>query len=87
MEIDLSDIVWPVCMLQCNEALTRLPPGEDLIITVCDPDVVTNILLLIKSQPDLRSTNFKEAEFYRISVHRMNAFPGGGTHSVAKGDT
>jgi TusA-related sulfurtransferase len=70
MEINLSDIVWPVCVLRCHEALKQLQPGEDLNLTVCDPDVVHNILLLIKSQPDLRFKQSQQLESYRIMVHR-----------------
>ena len=71
MEINLRDIVWPVCVIQCNEALTRFEPGEDLTITVSDPDVVDNIVLLIRSRPDLQFDQCQEAESYHISVHRL----------------
>ena len=70
MEINLSDIVWPVSVLRCNEALKQLQPGEDLTLTVCDPGVVNNILLLIKSQPDLRFKQCRESKSYQIMVHR-----------------
>jgi TusA-related sulfurtransferase len=82
MEIDLRNIVWPVCVLRCNEVLTQLQSGEELVITVCDPDVVKNVLLLIKSQADLRSTQSQEKEFQRITVHRMRARQEDGTHPV-----
>jgi TusA-related sulfurtransferase len=81
MEINLGDMVWPMCVLRCNEALTRLQPGEDLTITVGDPDVVNNVLLLIKSQPDFRSMkSFKSQESgcHRITVHRMEINQDGG---------
>lgn len=73
MEIDLTDIVWPVCVIQCNEALTRLEPGDDLTITVTDPDVVHNIVLLIKSRPDLQFDQHDEFRSFRIRVHRLTA--------------
>lgn len=73
MEIDLTDIVWPVCVIQCNEALTRLEPGDDLTITVSDPDVVHNIVLLIKSRPDLQFDQHRESRSFRIRVHRLTA--------------
>jgi TusA-related sulfurtransferase len=72
MEINLRDIVWPVSVLRCNEALRQLQPGEELTLTVCDPGVVNNIILLIKSQPDLRFKQSQESESYQIVVHRMN---------------
>ena len=78
MEINLRDIVWPVCVIQCNEALTRLEPGADLTIIVSDPDVVDNIVLLIKSQPDLEFEQRRESESFQISVHKLlkNQQPG-----------
>jgi TusA-related sulfurtransferase len=71
MEINLRDIVWPVCVIQCNEALSRIEPGADLTITVSDPDVVDNIVLLIKNQPDLQFEQRQELKVYQISVHRL----------------
>jgi TusA-related sulfurtransferase len=70
MEINLKDIVWPVCVIQSNEALTRLEPGEDLTFTVNDPDVVDNIVLLIKSRSDLEFDQSLKKGTYEISVHR-----------------
>jgi TusA-related sulfurtransferase len=70
MEIDLRDIVWPVSVIQCNEALTRLEPGGDLTITVSDPDVVQNIVLLINSRPDLRFDRCRRSDSYQLHVNR-----------------
>jgi TusA-related sulfurtransferase len=70
MEINLRDIVWPASVIQCNEALTRLKTGEDLGIIVSDPDVVDNIVLLIKSRPELEFDQCRESHSYRISVRR-----------------
>jgi len=71
MEIDLRDIVWPVSVIQCNEALTRLEPGDDLTVTVSDPDVVHNIVLLINSRPDLRFDQCRKSDSYHLNVHRL----------------
>ena len=74
MEINLSDIVWPVSVLRCHEALKQLQPGEGLTLIVCDPGVVENILLLIKSQPELRFKQCQEAEVipYHCSPDEQN---------------
>jgi TusA-related sulfurtransferase len=71
MEIDLRDMVWPVSVIQCNEVLTRLEPGDDLTITVSDPDVVHNVVLLIKSRPDLRFDQCRKSDSYQLNVHRL----------------
>ena len=84
MEINLRDIVWPVSVLRCNEALKLLQPGEDLTLIVCDPGVVKNILLLIKSQPDLRFKQCQESESYQITVHRMGKIQHVGADSLER---
>jgi TusA-related sulfurtransferase len=71
MEIDLRDMVWPVSVIQCNETLTRLEPGDDLTITVSDPDVFHNIVLLINSRPDLRFDQCRKSDSYQLNVHRL----------------
>jgi len=80
MEINLSYMIWPVCLLRCNETLSRLQPGETLSVIVSDPDMVNNILLLIKSQPDLQYNKSRESGSYRITVNRMRVNP----HGVAE---
>lgn len=71
MEIDLRDMVWPVSVIQCNEALARLEPGHDLAITISDPDVVDNVILLIKSRPDLRFDQCRKSDSYQLHVNRL----------------
>lgn len=84
MEINLSDIVWPVSVLRCHEALKQLQPGEGLTLIVCDPGVVENILLLIKSQPELCFKQCHESEVYHIIVHRMNKNQHAGAGHIPK---
>jgi len=84
MEIDLRDIVWPVSVIQCNEALTRLEPGDDLSITVSDPDVAHNIALLINSRPDLRFDQCRKSDSYQLNVHRLATDQRTGAEPVQK---
>lgn len=84
MEISLKDIVWPVCVIQCNEALARLEPGEGLSIIVADLDVVDNIVLLIKSRPDLRFDQCRKSDSYQLNVHRLVTNQRIGTGSIQK---
>jgi TusA-related sulfurtransferase len=79
MDLNLRDMIWPVCVLRCNEALVGLSPGEALTLAVGDPGVVHNILLLIGSQPDLHYTQVREADYWTITVHRRSRQAEGGT--------
>lgn len=71
MEMNLSDIGWPECMIQCNDALAGLQPGEDLIFTVGDADVLNNMLLLIRNKRNVRCVVYRLSSFYQIRVNRI----------------
>jgi TusA-related sulfurtransferase len=70
MEIDVRDIPWPLCVIRANEAMLQLAPGEDLAIVAADPDVIHNIVLLLKSQADLKFDETRESQSCRIKVRR-----------------
>ncbi len=81
MELDLTHMAWPVSVLRCNEALNQLQPGDELILTVCDSGVMDTVLMLIKSQADLRFQQCKESESFRVMVHRVGGTEGSGAAS------
>lgn len=70
MEIDLRDIIWPVSVLQCYQALSRLEKGESLTIVLSDSDVADNIVLLIKSRPELELDQRRGSHSCHIHVRR-----------------
>ena len=53
MELNLSEIVWPICLLKCNATLQQMKPGDYLLIIVEDADVVENLIQIITSYSDL----------------------------------
>jgi TusA-related sulfurtransferase len=87
MEINLKDIVWPVSVIQCNEALARLEPGDELTITVSDPDVVHNVVLLINSRPDLRFDQCRKSDSCQLTVHRLATNQSTGTDLILRKTT
>jgi TusA-related sulfurtransferase len=78
MEMNLTEIAWPLSVLQCNEALNQLQPGEELNLTVRDPGVIANIVLLIKSREDLRFQQFRQSGSHRLMIHRVAGTDGDG---------
>ena len=84
MEINLSDIVWPVSVLRCHEALKQLQPGGVHSIRDATPVWSKNILLLIKSQPELCFKQCHESEVYHIIVDRMNNNQDAGAGHIPK---
>jgi len=52
--IDIRDIDWPVCILNCKNELNRMKPKERMEVLVQDTDVVRNLIALIEQLPGLR---------------------------------
>ena len=59
---------WPVSLLKFNGAVSALQSGDDMIVTMRDPDVVGNICLLLGSQPDLHYEVRQNHAHYHIQV-------------------
>jgi TusA-related sulfurtransferase len=53
LHINLEDFPWPVNVLKFNQAIYEMQPGDDMIATIKDPDVVGNLQLLLSSQTGL----------------------------------
>ena len=70
LQLNLDDLPWPVNVLKFNQALDGLQAGDDMIATVKDRDVVSNLQLLLRSQPDLHFRVIRTDTVYRIQVAR-----------------
>ena len=66
--LHLEQFPWPVSVLNFNRTLDAMQPGDDLIATMLDPDVVGNLRQLLGSQPGLRYTVWLTEAEYRIQV-------------------
>jgi len=53
LHINLEDLPWPLNVLKFNQAIYEMQPGDDMIATIKDPDVVGNLQLLLSSQMEL----------------------------------
>lgn len=53
LHINLEDLPWPLNVLKFNQAIYEMQPGDDMIATIKDPDVVGNLQLLLSSQVEL----------------------------------
>ena len=45
LHINLEDLPWPLNVLKFNQAIYEMQPGDDMIATIKDPDVVGNLQL------------------------------------------
>ena len=68
LHIDIEDLPWPVNVLKFNQAVYEMQPGDDMIATIKDADVVSNLRLLLSNQSDLRFNVSQKNTDYRIRV-------------------
>ena len=54
LQLHLEDLPWPVSVLKFNQVVHDMQPGDDMIATMIDADVVGNLQQLLGCQPELR---------------------------------
>ena len=69
--LNLSEIVWPICLLKCDAALRQLGVGEALDLVVKDVDLIDALSRIIKMHPDLTYEISKVGDHYHIMVNRL----------------
>ncbi len=70
MELNLSEIVWPICLLKCDAALNQLNVGEELNLVIKDVDLIKTLANIIKSYPGLTWEVGSDGDYYHIKVNR-----------------
>jgi TusA-related sulfurtransferase len=67
-ELDLRGVIFPVCLLKCKSALVNLDSSEALDVLVNDPEVVQDLIKIIK-RSQARMVNLIEDDHgFRIMV-------------------
>ena len=70
LHINLEDLPWPVSVLKFNQAVYDMQPGDDMVATIKDANVVSNLRLLLGGQPDVRFEMSRTDTDYRIRVSK-----------------
>ena len=52
-KIDIRNVDWPVCILNCKKELNHMKEGEQMEVFVKDIDVVNNLVTLVEQLPGL----------------------------------
>ncbi|WP_319522763.1 hypothetical protein [uncultured Desulfosarcina sp.] len=71
-QLHLEDLPWPLSVLNFNQALDAMQSGDDMQVTVRDPDVVGNLRQLLGSLPGLIYNIEKIGETFRILVAKKS---------------
>lgn len=68
--LNLPETSWPICLLEFNQALQRLPPGQGLEITVRDLEIGRHMEWLARGTGDFRCSAEYRKENCRLRVYR-----------------
>ncbi|MBT8350142.1 MAG: sulfurtransferase TusA family protein [Deltaproteobacteria bacterium] len=70
-EINLIGVVWPVCLLKCNNELNRLSEGEEVDVLLQDPDVLHDLLKIVERSLEHSVTTTHEKGQYRLHIRKL----------------
>jgi TusA-related sulfurtransferase len=68
LQINLENLPWPVNLLKFNQAVYDMQPGDDMLATVNDSNVVGNLRQLLSSQAEVVFDVFQTNSDYRIRI-------------------
>lgn len=69
-ELDLTGIVWPVCLLEFKRALLSLDSEGKLEVLTQDSDVVEHIKMIIERSEDMFLSRQMEGNTVRLSIYK-----------------
>ena len=70
-KINLIGVGWPVCLLECQNALNALHTGEELEVKVQDPEVLQELIMIAERSGKHRVSHHHEGDCYRIHIWRQ----------------
>jgi hypothetical protein len=68
LRINLENLPWPVNILTFNRVVYDMQPGDDMIASLNDVDVVGNLQQLLSNQAEVDFDVFQTNANYRIRV-------------------
>ena len=69
-QLDLVGVGWPICLLEYQQRLMHLSPGDVLEVQVEDPEVAATIRQLAWGQRDRIIDEHHEGRFLRLAVQK-----------------
>ena len=68
--IDIRDIDWPICILNCKREVNQMKTGEQIEVLAKDIDVVNNLVALIEQLSDHSIEKHRENKQYRLIIKK-----------------
>lgn len=70
-ELDLTGIVWPMCLLEFKRALLGLKSKGIMEVLIRDPDVVDQLLMIVEHSENRLIKRQMEGERVRLCIQKM----------------
>lgn len=70
--IDIRNVAWPICVLNCKKEVTQMKNGEQIEVLVKDIDVVDNLVALMEQLMGYSIEKYKEKKYYRLIIKKEN---------------
>ncbi|MFH2219693.1 MAG: sulfurtransferase TusA family protein [Pseudomonadota bacterium] len=77
-ELDLIGVISPLCILKCKSELARMDAGYVLEVLLQDPEVVGEIIKIVRRSRDRVMKSEQEGDHYRIWLKKGKRSVGGG---------
>ena len=68
--IDIRNIDWPICILNCKKEVNQMKKGEQIDVMVRDIDVIKNLVTLIEQLSDHSIEKHRENQHFRIIIKK-----------------
>ena len=67
-ELNLTDIDWPICLLEFSKTFDELQSGCELVVLVKDQDVVRTIERIVLNSSNQLVNVIEEPDQYRVFI-------------------
>ena len=75
-ELNMVGVLSPVCLLKCKDALRTMPPGQVVVVTLEDPEVVDALVTIIGRSADAIVRMDRQGDRYRVAIRKDGKFQG-----------
>ena len=70
VEIDMTDIPWPVSLLTCNMRVKEMRQGDKVVFTLQDRNLMENLKLLFDAMPEISYRVFNTGDTCRLVIRK-----------------
>ena len=74
-ELDLRGVGLPLSLLQCKNSLLTTKPNEEMEVLVRDPEVMEDLVKIIRRSHERPARTRREGDYYRIHIGPNHSGP------------